>query len=369
MTTPRYAQLTRKLFADGRPEVAATPPSAEARALAIDALEHAIAVEASQYRRRRFSSAIAVAAGIVLALGGGASWLSRSDAHAVVAVGSGGAMAAALGANGAVLHLQGAGVEVVGQNDARVADGAAIAPGQRLVTRSSGRALLAFASGTEVALDQQGDLTIVEDAATQRFALAAGSVTARVTKVAVGHRFIIGTADSEIEVHGTAFRVSVVAPDPACGSGVVTRVGVFEGTVAVRHGGHETAVSAGEHWPAGCAPAADATASPTTAADAKKLPPSAASAPSSRLAEQNDLFGEAVAAKRRGATGTAIATFERFASTYPASPLAESAMAERMKLLRTTDRARARGAAEQYLARYPGGFARGIAQAILEESP
>ena len=372
MTTPKYAQLTRKLFSEGRPESAASPPSPETRASAIDAIEHAIAVDAQHYRRRRASAAIALAAGFAITASGGAAWLATNDAKPIVAVGASGAMANAVASNRAVLHLQGAGIEPLAQDNAStVADGSAIARGQRLVTRSTGRALLAFASGTEVALESKSDLTVVDDAATQRFSLASGTLSARVAKIAPGHRFIIGTGDSEIEVHGTSFRVSVVSSAPSCGEGATTRVEVFEGTVAVRHAGRESSVSAGERWPSGCAPTAViAVSPPTTALAPEGQPPTSTPASSSsRLAEQNDLFAEAVAAKRRGATGTAIATFERFAATYPTSPLADSAMAERMKLLRTTDPARARLAARQYIERYPGGSARGIAQTILAESP
>jgi hypothetical protein len=378
MTTPKYAQMTRKLFAEGRPALAAPPPPSPAtRASAIDAIEKAIVADAQRHRRRRLASAVAVAAAFAIAVSG-ASWLSTSESPPLVAVGSGGAMARALDANRAVLRLEGTGAFAVGSgSDTAVADGSAVAEGDRLVTRSSGRALLSFASGTEVALDPRGDLTVLENAATQRFSLAAGTVTARVAKIASGHRFVIGTNDSEIEVRGTAFRVSIVAPDPACGDGATTRVDVFEGTVVVRRAGVEAAVSAGERWPSGClSVAANEPATPAIASttDSKKLavaPSASPSSPSSssRLAEQNDLFAEAVAAKRRGATGTAIAAFERFAATYPRSPLADSAMAERMKLLRTVDKARARDAARQYLDRYPVGSARGIAQAIVSESP
>jgi hypothetical protein len=167
-------------------------------------------------------------------------------------------------------------------------------------------------------------------------------------------------------VRGTQFRVSVVPSNPTCGDGTTTRVDVVEGVVVVRHAGVEARVGAGEHWPAGCDAKEEskdqsANEAPSTAPHAAKAAPSAA--PTSKLGDQNDLYAEALAAKRRGAGGAAVQLFDRYIATYPGSPLAESAMAERMKLVRT------RAAAQQYLARYPSGFARADAQAILSANP
>jgi hypothetical protein len=89
----------------------------------------------------------------------------------------------------------------------------------------------------------------------------------------------------------------------------------------------------------------------------------------SDLAEQNDSFARAIAAKNRGAAPEALAAFESFVARYPASQLLESALVERMRLLRTVDRRRAREAAHQYLAKFPAGFAHTEAQALERETP
>ena len=163
-------------------------------------------------------------------------------------------------------------------------------------------------------------------------------------------------------MRGTAFKVSLVSPDAACGGGTPTRVGVTEGVVVVRHAGVESRVEAGQQWPSGCTqPLVAARAS--SGSSAAHGP--AAAAPASSLGEQNDMFADAMAAKRRGDTGEALADFNRFLARYPASPLAESATVERMRLLRTADPGRATTAARQYLGRYPNGFARAEAEAIL----
>jgi outer membrane protein assembly factor BamD (BamD/ComL family) len=89
----------------------------------------------------------------------------------------------------------------------------------------------------------------------------------------------------------------------------------------------------------------------------------------SDLGEQNDFFATALAAKKRGAAAEAIQGFEAFVARYPSSSLVESALAQRMKLLRGVDAGRAKRAAAEYLARYPRGFARADAEAIERQAP
>jgi outer membrane protein assembly factor BamD (BamD/ComL family) len=90
---------------------------------------------------------------------------------------------------------------------------------------------------------------------------------------------------------------------------------------------------------------------------------------SSPLAEQNDIFESGLTAERDGLTNGAISDFERYLSLYPNGPLAEHAAVRRMNLLRTVDHARAVSAANDYLAKYPSGFARNEAQGIVAEKP
>jgi outer membrane protein assembly factor BamD (BamD/ComL family) len=83
----------------------------------------------------------------------------------------------------------------------------------------------------------------------------------------------------------------------------------------------------------------------------------------------NDLFAEAMDAKTQGDKSRAVAALQRFETLYPASPLAESATVERMKLLASTNPKAAAAVAKRYLAHYPDGFARDVAEGIVAKSP
>jgi outer membrane protein assembly factor BamD (BamD/ComL family) len=75
------------------------------------------------------------------------------------------------------------------------------------------------------------------------------------------------------------------------------------------------------------------------------------------LAQQNDLFAEGIALHRQGDVAGALRVFQSLVARYPASPLAENAFVERMRLLSSSHDPRARAEAERYIARYPRGFA------------
>jgi hypothetical protein len=113
---------------------------------------------------------------------------------------------------------------------------------------------------------------------------------------------------------------------------------VDEGVVVVRTGGREARVAAGEHWPA-CAPApvlpaAHASAPAPAPAHHRAWHKAAAmAAVSSTLADQNDLFAAALAAKRRDDTREAVYWLDRLLDRYPDGPMAGSARAQRQRLL------------------------------------
>jgi hypothetical protein len=216
----------------------------------------------------------------------------------------------------------------------------------------------------------------------------AGSVRADVAKQGRGETFVIRTHDAEVEVRGTSFEVVDVPADPACGGGTTTRVRVHEGVVAVRSRGVETLVHPSETWPPECASSATPAPPPTPTPAPAPAPPSAfpsapasavrrdppapprvsgGTAESSDLTAQNDLFEVALARKRARDPRGAIAALDDLLARYPETRLGQTVRAERMKLLRDVDPGRARVAAKDYRDRYPTGFARADADAILGE--
>jgi hypothetical protein len=282
--------------------------------------------------------------------------------------------------------------------------GMTLEPGTRLMAPATTEVRIGTSDGTVLTLERSGELTVVEQSALQRFSLKQGAVRAQVAKLQPKERFVIATDDAEVEVHGTVFRVAVVPSDPACGAGARTRISVFEGVVSVRAGGVETFVPPGSKWPTGC-PEIESESAPKVV---EAPPPSpGASAPEndlrravsaavlrresaavhrgasiagtsttvgttttrapagSGLGAQNDLFLTAIRAKWQGRVSDAIRLLSSLVDKYPDGPLAEGAMAERMRLLRPVDRAAARRAADQYLSRFPAGFARAEAERVV----
>jgi hypothetical protein len=255
----------------------------------------------------------------------------------------------------------------------RATRGMIIGAGLRLLAPSSDQVRVGTADGTQLTLEPRADLAVVEAGHTQRFALRAGVINLHVARLFASERFVIGTPDAEIEVRGSAFRVALVPSEPECGGGTVTRVSVSEGIATVRSNGRELSVHPGERWPAACAttPAEDRTTPgparvqrhPKRAAAiagvsaAPAIPAQPPPIRTSSLAIENDLFGEAVRARNSGRLADAARAFGRLADEHPKSPLVESAMAQRMRILAALDPVAAARAASEYLARFPAGVA------------
>jgi hypothetical protein len=376
MTHPHLSRLATELLREEELRVAQSTPTQET--LAIDGIERAIARGRSARRIRRVASVVSLALTAAVSLGVGWRVLShRASAPDTVSAPTAAAtQVAALG------HPLSDGVVVVRDGrELAIGRGAALAPRDRVVTTATGRLAISFATGSHLVVGTSSDFAVTEQGMTLAFALDAGTLTADVAHLHAGERFLVRTLDAEIEVRGTSFEVRVVDPSPTCGAGARTRVVVSEGTVVVRVSGREDSIHKGESWPRDCAardgdvgsiaqpPLTAATASavapalPDVALSRERSSAPAASAlPAPRpaesdLGEQNALFAEASAARRRGDRATALATYDRFLAKHPGSQLAESASAERMRLLAASDPRRGAEAARAYLARYPHGFA------------
>jgi hypothetical protein len=369
MSAPRYARLAGKLLAAGE-RASAPPPAPDDRARAIAAVRRAIEQRARARRRAVWVASVAAAAAAVAVAGGVAHHVVRSRAMASSAAPAPTAIVARPGGVRIIGHAVTGSASVVAAGGVLpLAEGRSLAAGDHVVTGHEGRVLLAFSTGTSALLEQDAEVAIDALGASEQLRLDAGSIELHVAKLAPGERFLVRTPDAEVEVRGTRFRVSIAAADASCGGGTVTRVAVFEGVVVVRRAGTEARVGAGEPWPAGCTVASQGAEAPAGATPTPVARTAPAASAVSTLSEQNDLFAQAMAAKRRGDPAAALAGFDRLLARYPRSPLAENAAVERMRLLRGSDPLRAAQAARAYLAAYPNGFARVEAEAVAAESP
>lgn len=164
--------------------------------------------------------------------------------------------------------------------------------------------------------------------------LSHGSVSLHVEHLTPGERFIVATADAEVEVRGTRFEVLV-------DEGKLVRVAVTEGKVEVRVAGQEPLLlHPGESWERPvpeAAPLAGAVAAvaPVAAAEPVAAPSPADLVPheapsrvrgSRREAPEGErAFASAWSALRGGDAAGAAAGFERVASLAGGEVLAEDA--------------------------------------------
>jgi hypothetical protein len=366
---PDLGRLAAHTLASAPGQEKLPSPSEEAHAVAL--IGEAIRARKDGARRRRWAFAsITVAAGVALAFG-------VAERRAILG-GFAGAHSPAVAppprsAEAVVEAVVGDAYVFHGDQGRTVVEGSPVVAGDRLVVQRGGHVAFILPTGTRVAVDEGGDFAVIAEGATQLFRLGAGSMRADVHKLAQGERFVVRTRDGEVEVRGTSFRLSDAPSDPSCGGGTTTRLSVYDGVVAVRVGATETKVAAGEAWPPGCAggpvgpvPSGAAFAvSSTPLIRSAVVPTAPAEASRTQLAEQNDMYSSAIAARERGDSDTAIAAFDRLIAKYPSCPLAENAFAERMKVLARAKSPRALQAARDYLVRYPAGFAREDANTIL----
>jgi ferric-dicitrate binding protein FerR (iron transport regulator) len=330
----------------------------EARERAIAVVSAMLATRARKRRIVRWSVVAAAAAVVITGLSTARLVLHHASTDATASRAHGIEIVAKSVGDGASVVLSGA------PAPAPLAEGRTVPAGSRLVTPANSRATLAFSTGTTVTLGESTDLMVNAEGPMQLLRLGTGFIDLHVAKLTSAQRFVVATSDSEVEVRGTQFRVSLAQPDPACGGGVTTRVAVTEGVVVVRHDGSESRVAAGETWP--CSMSATA---PVIGDDLEGTGGSARVAPGSVLAEANALYGQAMAAKNRGDIRGSVAALDRLLARYPSVQLAEYASVERLHMLKASGSPRAISVAKRYLAAYPKGWARAEAEAIVSGTP
>jgi ferric-dicitrate binding protein FerR (iron transport regulator) len=288
----------------------------------------------------------------------------------------------------AVLALQGS-VQVIRPPTEMAApplERVSVGSDDEVVTAAEGRARAWLASGTEVDIDPQSRVRLVGDRAgssskartveggNEAVVLGAGRVTLRVPKLGPQRTFAVQTPEATVVVHGTAFSVERRAtPDDA----PRTTVDVTEGSVAVRRDGTEILLHAGDRWSSGSAVAREREVEPKVEPATKPNPPTKRtvigtakgaelSEKSSSLAAENRLLQAAMAARQQGDARRAVQLASELLTRFPASPLAEEALVERMRALFSAGGAPAAAAeARSYLNDYPQGFARQEAARIL----
>ncbi len=191
--------------------------------------------------------------------------------------------------------------------------------------------------------------------------LADGTLSIHVRPQHAGERFLVGLPDGELEVRGTTFDVSVAG-------GATRSVHVDEGRVELRLREHpEVRLGMGESWtssPSVPAPAPPAPA-PVMATDRATISrtapphPNASPMPTTAADDGATAYAGALDLLRTGRGDEAAAAFHAFLLAHPAAPQAEDAsFLEAVALARAGRIDAAALAAEHHLAGYPGSFHR-----------
>jgi hypothetical protein len=376
MSEHRNADLVAWLLRQKLDDAPVPPPSPSARARAVAALQRTM-IRRRRVRRWRVMGGV-FAAAATLTMVAGAYWYKNKSVTDQVASLSGEGFGRGLivsdGTSSRILVARGA-----------------LQAGEHVVTSETGWGTIDLHTGSRLVVEHGSDVLIDRADQLQRFALDRGSLRADVAKLHKGERFVISTADTEVEVRGTSFRVWVASPDPTCSVLSQTRVAVYEGVVRIRHGAHEVEIARGGYWPDCGQPLAASATAPHAVAEQPTMPRSSREsprpirlrsvpmpvpaesaapaveetpAPASTLAAQNQLFRGANTAARSGQIRAALAMYQRLETLYPDGPLAEPSLVERFRLLKSADAKAARQLAERYLAKFPAGFARSEARKL-----
>lgn len=322
--TTRDQQVARALKRanDELPEV---PDSPEARARTVAAMQAAMKPASAPQAVKRGPWRLALAASLPLLLGAG-WWVNvqRQSVGSVVETGK------------------------------RLSNAEVVESGEGVLT-------LALRRGVKVKLRAQTAVELRDDGA--RVVVRRGEVAAEVASL--DEPFTVESYDTLVATRAGRFQVK-----PGAGCDGRSEVRVQEGSVSVD--GAE--VQAGETWPRCAAPppppegAKEPVLLPEPARPVKKTapPPPLAVKEADRLARQNELYQQAVALQRSGDVSGAVKKLEAVLVDQR-SPLAETALAQKMKWLSATNRDAAREVAREYLQRFPMGFGRADAETLVLE--
>ncbi len=327
--TPKDQQVARALKR-ANDELQELPDSPEARARTVAAMQAAMKPAKAPPAAQRGAWRLALAASLPLLLGAG--WWVTAQRQAV----------------GTVV-----------ETGRRLSNAEVVESGTAVMT-------LALRHGVRVKLQAQTAVELRDEGA--RVVVRRGEVAAEVTSLDAP--FTVESFDAQVATRAGRFQVK-----PGAGCDGRSEVSVSEGAVSVN--GAE--VRAGETWPS-CPPAAQppgpvkepSVGRPSTPLGVNEgvkrtaPPPPVAVKEDDRLTRQNELYQQAVTLQRAGDVSGAVKKLEAVLA-FQHSPLAETALAQKMRWLSATDRAAAREVARDYLQRFPMGFGRADAETLVLE--
>lgn len=255
-------------------------------------------------------------------------------------------------------------------NAQRLTVGRVLETGQRLsnaevVDSGPATMTLALRTGVKLQLRAQSAVELRDDGA--RVLVRRGEVAAEVTSLDAP--FTVESYDTQVATRAGRFQVK-----PGAGCDGRAEVSVSDGAVLINGG---TEVRAGETWPR-CSTAVQppepvkretvvpepVAPRPVVTRKAAPPPPAPVSEREDRLARQNELYQQAISLQRAGDVRGAVLKLEAVLADQR-SPLAETALAQKMRWLSSTDRAAAREVARDYLQRFPMGFGRAEAETLV----
>ncbi|MGV3619367.1 MAG: tetratricopeptide repeat protein [Archangium sp.] len=233
------------------------------------------------------------------------------------------------------------------------------APDQRSFRTRDGSVLLSLPSGATVELLDNSDVELRDEGT--RVLLRVGAVAAAV--VSEDQRpLTIETFDTQIFTRGARLKVDATG---GCDGGA--KVTVSDGAVLVRRHGVEAPVMTGQTWPT--CPEKLTSPPPETPEPPKPTPPSPRKREAPSLEKLNAQYARALELQRAGRFDDAIRALDEVLAGPSDSPLAEPALAQKLRWLSPSRPAEARRAAQQYLQRFPMGPARADAETLLLDSP
>jgi hypothetical protein len=172
-------------------------------------------------------------------------------------------------------------------------ESSALAEADQIRTQEGARASARLGSGTTVTIEEWSELGLpAADTEHEELHLAQGRVVVDVPPLPEGRTLSVRTPSAVVAGRGTRFEVEVKRER----QGQVTVVGVMQGSARVLGNGRRVLLTAGARWNSG----ADVAELPFASREAAAVPDEARDGAGSTLAQENQLYLEAMRAAREG---------------------------------------------------------------------